>query len=103
MGVPSCVALEYMAQAMAVAVGREMRRNGGEPAVGFVVGTRAMDILVDMFEPGTDYIVRAECTYEDGEFASFDCSISDSGGVVAAKATLMAFRPGNIAEFEEVS
>lgn len=101
-GVPSCAALEYMAQTMAVAVGRERRRTGRAPAVGFVLGSRSMDILIDVFEPGGIYMSRAECTYEDGEFASFDCSIVDAHGAVVAKATLTAFQPGDASILEEM-
>lgn len=39
-GVPSCVALEYMAQAMALCVGLLRRRKGLAPQVGFVLGSR---------------------------------------------------------------
>lgn len=102
-GVPSCAVLEYMAQTMAIAVGRERRRNGKDPAVGFVLGTRMMDVFIDMFKPGTDYVARAECTYEDGEFASFDCSIRDSCGTTVAKAALTAFQPGDEKMLEEMS
>lgn len=101
-GVPSCAALEYMAQTMALAVGRERRRKGDDPAIGFVLGTRKMDVLIDKFEPGGGYVARAECTYEDGEFASFDCSIADARGEIAAKATLTAFQPGPEANLEEM-
>ena len=101
-GVPSCAALEYMAQTMAIAVGRERRRKGDAPAIGFVLGTRKMDVFIDKFEPGGDYVARAECTYEDGEFASFDCSIADVRGGIAAKATLSAFQPGPEANLEEM-
>ena len=101
-GVPSCAALEYMAQTMAIAVGRERRRKGEDPAIGFVLGTRRMDVFIDKFEPGGDYVARAECTYEDGEFASFDCSIADARGDIAAKATLTAFQPGSEANLEEM-
>lgn len=43
-GVPSCVALEYMAQAMALCVGLLRRRKGLAPQVGFVLGSRRLEL-----------------------------------------------------------
>lgn len=92
-GVPACVALEYMAQTMALAVGAEWRRRGGAPKVGFVLGTRRMEVKVGVFESAKRYVARAKCCYADGEFASFDCSIEIEGGEVVASATLTAYQP----------
>jgi predicted hotdog family 3-hydroxylacyl-ACP dehydratase len=92
-GVPACVALEYMAQTMALAVGRERLSKGADPAVGFVLGTRRMDVSVVKFARDARYVARAECTYTDAQFASFDCDIRDDSGKVVASATLTAFQP----------
>ena len=92
-GVPSCAALEYMAQTMAIAVGRERRRGGKDPAVGFVLGSRRIEVSADRFKRGARYVVRARCDYTDGEFASFACDISGPGGETVATATLTAFQP----------
>ena len=102
-GVPSCAALEYMAQTMALAVGRERRRKGDDPAIGFVLGTRKMDIATDGFLRKKRYLARAECTYTDGEFASFDCCIRDlEGDAVVATATLTAFQPDDLEAMEKM-
>lgn len=92
-GVPACAALEYMAQTMALAVGRARNRDGKDPAVGFVLGSRRIEVSVDTFKRGARYVVRARCEYADGEFASFDCDISGPGGETVATATLTAFQP----------
>ncbi len=94
-GVPVCAALEYMAQAMAVAVGRERRRRGQDPAVGFVLGARRLEVSIDRFACGLRYEVRAKCAYHDDEFASFDCDISDPEGRTVATAALTAFQPSD--------
>ena len=101
-GVPSCAALEFMAQTMAIAVGRDRRRRGLDPAVGFVLGTRKMDVPAEGFLRCKRYVSRAECTYTDGEFASFDCSISEEGGPVVATAVLTAFQPPDLGEMEKM-
>ena len=95
-GVPSPAALEFMAQTMAVAVGRERLRKGLDPAIGFVLGTRRMEVPGAGFSRDGRYVARAECTYTDGEFASFDCCIRDGEGAVVATATLTAFQPKDL-------
>ena len=102
-GVPGCVALEYMAQTMALLVGMYRRRKGLPPQVGFVLGSRRLEIAVPCFLKGTRYRVRAKCTYQDEEFGSFDCEIrtADDGAVredadgtmPVAKGTVTAFQP----------
>ena len=92
-GVPACVALEYMAQTMALAVGAERRRKGEPPKVGFVLGARRLDVTVPAFESGKRYVVRATCACADDALASFDCSITGPEGETVATATLTAYQP----------
>lgn len=90
-GVPGCVALEYMAQAMAVYVGRVRAAAGLAPAVGFVLGTRRMSVDIPFFASGSRYAVRSSCTYRDDAFGSFDCRIEDAEGAVVATAQVTAY------------
>lgn len=92
-GTPSVTALEYMAQTMALCVGFDRRRKGLKPKLGFVLGSRRLEVRVPCFRNGERYRVVAECTYTDDEFGSFDCGIYDSAGVEVAKATVTAFQP----------
>ena len=92
-GVPTCAALEYMAQTMALAVGASRRRRGQAPKVGFVLGTRRMEVKVATFESGKRYVTNAKCVYDDNEFASFDCSILDPDGATVAAASFTAYQP----------
>jgi len=92
-GVPACVALEYMAQTMALAVGAERRRNGLSPKVGFILGTRRLEVKVSAFVSGKRYGTSAKCMYKDDEFASFDCVMTDPEGVTVATASLTAYQP----------
>ena len=92
-GVPACAALEYMAQTMALAVGAEHWRRGEAPKVGFVLGTRRMEVKVATFESGKRYVANAKCVYDDEEFASFDCSIVDPDGATVAAALFTAYQP----------
>jgi len=92
-GIPACVALEYMAQTMALAVGADQRRKGEPPQVGFVLGTHRLDVRVAAFKRDIRYVVKAVCACADDTVASFDCSISDPAGEMVATATLTACLP----------
>ena len=99
-GLPSCVAIEYMAQTMALAVGAESRRIRLDPKIGFILGTRRLNVRVDSFLCARRYVVGAKCTSADEEFASFDCAIAESDGRIVASASLTAFQPiGDPVEF----
>ena len=92
-GVPACVALEYMAQTMALCVGLYRRGKGLDPKLGFVLGSRRLETRIPAFRDGERYRVRATCTYQDEEFGSFDCDIRDSADAVVASGRLTAFQP----------
>lgn len=94
-GVPSCVALEYMAQAMALCVGIRNRRRGVAPQVGFVLGSRRLELKAARFVAGERYRVRAVCTFQDEAFGSFDCAVLDASGATVAAGTLTAFQPSS--------
>ena len=92
-GVPACVALEYMAQTMALLVGLRDRRRGQKPRIGFVLGSRKLETKIPCFRDGERYRISATCTYEDESFGSFDCIVTDRNGAGVAKATMTAFQP----------
>lgn len=92
-GVPGCVALEYMAQTMALATGLVRRAAGLPPRLGFVLGSRSLKVSLPAFLAGETYRVRAVCTYSDESFGSFECEIFDRDGNVAASAIVSAFQP----------
>lgn len=92
-GVPACVTLEYMAQAMALLVGLTRRRRGQKPQLGFVLGSRRLEMRIPCFRAGERYRVAATCTYEDESFGSFDCVVTDGRGEEVARGTLTAFQP----------
>ena len=92
-GVPGCVALEFMAQAMATAVGAIRAARGLPPKVVFVLGARRLVVGIDVFRPDAVYHAHASCAFSDEEFASFNCRISDPGGNTVASASLTAYQP----------
>ena len=102
-GVPSWVAIEYMAQAAAALVGRydQLAAPGTPPRPGFLLGTRKLSLDLERFEDGATYRIFVGESFSDGDAAAFECRISDSSGKVVASAILNAFRPQNLAEFLE--
>lgn len=92
-GVPGCVSLEYMAQTMALCTGFHRRRQGLKPKLGFVLGSRRLEVRIARFEPGVRYRVKVSCVYTDESFGSFDCEVLDPSGAVVACAQMTAFQP----------
>lgn len=92
-GVPGCVALEYMAQSMALCVGFLRRSRGLEPKLGFVLGSRKLEIKIPFFRNGARYRIHSHCTYQDESFGSFDCTVTDADGTAVATAQMTAFQP----------
>ena len=92
-GVPGCVALEYMAQSMALCVGFLRRSRNLSPKLGFVLGSRKLEIKIPYFKNGERYRITAKCTYQDESFGSFDCKVYSSDGEEVAAAQMTAFQP----------
>ena len=96
--VSACAALEYMAQAMALCIGIYRFRNNLAPKIGFVLGSRRLEIFVDGFEVGKRYTVSVTPVYSDESFGSFSCEVADDANNVVARAEITAFQPDNETE-----
>jgi predicted hotdog family 3-hydroxylacyl-ACP dehydratase len=92
-GVPAWAGIEYMAQAIAAHAGLEARRRGEPPAVGFVLGTRAYESLVDEFPNGCTLTISVEPQVADGGFSAFNCTIATER--VVATAVVNVYRPSS--------
>lgn len=90
-------AIEFMAQAAAALAGLADHANGwqGAPRMGFLLGTRKLEIFIDRFIVGHTYFITASNSFFADGVASFDCKILD-GDTLIAKATLSAYRPDSI-------
>ena len=100
-GVPSHVAIEYMAQTAAALVGLAARAKGEAPRPGLLLGTRRLELGLDRFRAGETYRISAHCAFEDEESAAFDCDIRDGRGTTVATASLNAYRPPDMKAFLE--
>lgn len=90
------VAIEFMAQTAAALAGAADRANGwtGRPRLGFLLGTRKLELFIDRFVVSRRYLVTACNSFFAEGAASFDCKIFD-GPTLVAKASINAFRPDN--------
>ena len=102
-GVPSCVALEYMAQSIACYIGaQDIHVTGETKAVaGFIMGSRDLHFTISKFNMGESYYVHVQSLFCDNNVASFDCKVYDSNNNVVASGNLNAFRPDDINNFME--
>lgn len=95
-GVPSHVALEWMAQACAAFAGAAALDEAGTVKVGFLLGTRDFQANRYWFNEGECLYVRVRLEYRDDELANFACEIACSiGGPTVAKASLNVFHPND--------
>ena len=81
--VPSCVALEYMAQCVAVHAGLCGARNGQPARIGYLVGARDVDFLVDEFRVGERIRVVASHVWGDDELGQYSVHLESNGRRVA--------------------
>jgi predicted hotdog family 3-hydroxylacyl-ACP dehydratase len=97
-GVPSHVALEWMAQTCAAFAGCEAIDNGGAVRIGFLLGTRDFCASRAWFAEGERLYVRARLEYRDDELANFACEVTDSlEGPSVARANLNVYQPHDAA------
>ncbi|MDH3687276.1 MAG: hypothetical protein OEP95_13680, partial [Myxococcales bacterium] len=77
--VPSWVGLEYMAQCVAAHGGLVARAMGDTPRPGLFLGTRSVQIDVDLFEPDEVLLVSARHLRGDLGLAAFSCRVERAG------------------------
>lgn len=102
-GVPSCAALEYMAQSIACYIGaQDIHLTGITKAVaGFIMGSRDLHIALSKFNVNESYYIHVQSLFCDNNIASFECEIYDSNKTMVANGNLNAFRPDDINNFME--
>ncbi|HWU69411.1 MAG TPA: hypothetical protein VN046_11060 [Stenotrophobium sp.] len=98
-GVPAWVGIEYMAQAMGVYSGVQMRQQDQPPRIGLLIGTRRYDSEVPVFAIGSKLTATARLVSRESEHMYvFACEIDD-GARVLARGDIKAYRPDDIHEF----
>jgi predicted hotdog family 3-hydroxylacyl-ACP dehydratase len=89
--VPAVVAMEYMAQCVAVFAGLAARENGQPPRIGFLLGSRDLQFAVDEFRTGDRLTVEARRTWGESDLGSFACQVKRDAQVLA-HGTLTVFQ-----------
>lgn len=91
--VPAWVALEYMAQAIAVYAGKAARTKGEPIKLGFLLGTRKFSSRVDGFCPQDQLIVNVrKLLHDEHNLVLFSCHLLLDGEEVAT-AEIKAIQP----------
>jgi predicted hotdog family 3-hydroxylacyl-ACP dehydratase len=93
--VPAVIAIEYMAQGIGLHAGFEACRKGNPVRVGYLLGTREMNLEVDSFEVGDELEIEVERLFGEEQLGAFRCSVSRAGKQVAA-ATLSVYQNNNV-------
>lgn len=88
---PAVATLEHMAQATAAWLGLRAIERGEPVGVGYLVGSRQLELAVDELGAGEELEVRAEHVWGEEQFATFACSVH-RGGVRVASAVLSVAR-----------
>ena len=89
--VEAVVALEYMAQAVAVFAGMKGRADGNPVRIGYLLGTRELLLRADRFTVGDELMVEAVHVWGEDQLGVFDCKVSRRGVEVAC-ATLNVYQ-----------
>ena len=97
-GMPSHIAIEYMAQSCAAFIGLQAVAVGEQPQIGFLLGTRNFLAQKAFFSKGETLSITATVVYKDAEIGVFDCLVV-SGDDIVANASLTVFQPQRLGEF----
>ena len=90
---PATLAIEYMAQCIAVYVGLMAHARGEPVRIGYLAGARDVTLDAHEFRVGEVLYVEASHIWGDDALGSFACAVRREGAVVA-KGTLSAYRTG---------
>lgn len=89
---PAYVTLEMMAQATAALAGWRFRQLGEPPKIGFLLGTRQLELKVAHLELGQKLTVSVTQVFQDDQMAVVDGMVESQGQLIA-KARLNLYQP----------
>jgi predicted hotdog family 3-hydroxylacyl-ACP dehydratase len=103
-GMPTHVAIEFMAQACGAFAGVEALQAGRTPGVGLLLGTRNFTARQKWFQEGEQLRIIVDVVYREDEMGVFDCRvINDSSDETLASARLTVYQPSDEASIEAFS
>ena len=98
-GVPSWVAIEYMAQTVAAWAGWRAVQSGEPVKIGFLLGSRKFEAMQAFFAPAAVLRVEVRCELVGSNgLGMFDCQVFEKG-LLAARARISVFEPGDGAAY----
>lgn len=95
-GIPSYVALEYMAQTISAYAGSQNAAKQLPPQIGFLLGTRQLDCQTTYLPTTGIALVRVDVVFaEEATVSLFECCLylPDSPNSPLARATIKVFQP----------
>jgi predicted hotdog family 3-hydroxylacyl-ACP dehydratase len=96
---PAYIVIEHMAQSIAAWAGARARRAGHEPSLGFLLGTRRMELECDELPAGALLTMKVRCELlASNGLGMFDCEVLHEGRRVA-QAKVSVFEPPDAAAF----
>lgn len=92
-GVPAWVCIEYMAQAIAALGGLQARERNEGPRIGYLLGTRKLQLHAKVLYAGQTYRVLVQQVFsDDAGLANFACRLL-RGDQLCAEAAVNIFVP----------
>jgi len=95
-GISSIAGIEFMAQT--IGCYSYLKSGENEPKMGFLLGTRMYNNIVEQYENGKEYFIKVEEIYNDNKICAFGCQIFNDKQEEIACATINAYQPDNIEE-----
>ncbi|MEB3753615.1 3-hydroxylacyl-ACP dehydratase [Acinetobacter sp. MD2(2019)] len=90
-GLPSWVAIEIMAQSIAVFAGVQGKKNQQSPKVGYLLGTRKMNLPISHFKPNDVLKIKVQQLYLHEGLGQFQCELSNAEQTLSA--VLSVYQP----------
>ena len=91
--VPAWVGIEYMAQCIAVFAGMRARSKDEKIQIGYLLGSRYLEIFDKDFIQGQTLEIRCKLIKEDNNIGVFQCEVFDAGNhALLLKGNLNVYR-----------
>jgi predicted hotdog family 3-hydroxylacyl-ACP dehydratase len=89
-GMPGWISFECMAQSVSALIGIQIRLEGKEPPMGFILSISDMEVTIPVLKVGATVISEVHLDYRMENLLAFDCKVFLEGSpVAAARLTVM--------------
>lgn len=98
-GLPTWAAIELMAQTISMYAGIQGQRQGLEPKIGFLLGTRKMLLPIAYFALNSQIQIKVKKNYMHDNLGVFDCELYYDQHIISA--TLSVYEPENVLAIDQ--